>query len=166
MHLPASAVLFSGVSIDGGEFFPGDSCIKPVGKKPCFPTPVRAAAHPYNAPTMFQFLQYYARYQGFRSSLGGLPAWGRALLFLLALPGLLLMALSILALVVSILALLLLTLPVYRLLSGAAASDQATGVDSVEPPDPFTGRRHVDVTIIEDSSEPQPRKALDADSHG
>jgi hypothetical protein len=46
-----------------------------------------------------------------------LPAWARLLLTLAALPGIVLIALSILAFLVSLLALLLLTVPLYRFLT-------------------------------------------------
>ena len=107
---------------------------------------------------MFQVFNYYSRFQGVRGQLGGLPQWARFVLALFALPGILLLGLSILALLVSILALLLLTAPVYRLLmyvtgSGAAETEQQGSATTTMPPTP-TGepsplRRHIDVTIIE-----------------
>src|SRR4051794_36142141 len=45
-----------------------------------------------------------------------LPSWARLILMLAALPGIVLIALSILAFLVSLLALLLLTVPLYRVL--------------------------------------------------
>ena len=63
---------------------------------------------------MLQLLQYYGRWQGFRGRMSQLPAWARLILLLAALPGVLLIALSILAFLVSLLALLLLTVPLYR----------------------------------------------------
>jgi hypothetical protein len=95
--------------------------------------------------------------------------------FLFAIPGLILLGLSILAVLVSILALLLLTVPVYRLLSAATGATPSAGQYSspqdpqsttrMEPPAPPDGdvfvspadaspppnrnRRHVDVKIIE-----------------
>src|SRR5687767_11857681 len=107
---------------------------------------------------MHQVFNYYSRFQGFRGQVGGLPSWARLVLSIFALPGILLMGLSILAFLVSLLALLLLTAPVYRLLmyvtgSGTAGTErqdsesvtmQAPGVGEPSP-----GRRHIDVTIIE-----------------
>jgi hypothetical protein len=64
---------------------------------------------------MLKIFQYYSQYQGAKGRLMGLPLAARAALVVLALPGLLLAALSLVALVVSLLALLVMTLPVYRL---------------------------------------------------
>jgi hypothetical protein len=64
---------------------------------------------------MVKVFEYYGRAQGVGGRLIGLPFWGRALITLAALPGLILMGLSVLAFGVSLLALLLLTAPVYRL---------------------------------------------------
>src|SRR6059058_6071744 len=66
---------------------------------------------------MFRLLQYYGQWQGFRGRMTQLPAWARLLLTLVAIPGILLIALSILAFLVSLLALLLLTVPLYRFLT-------------------------------------------------
>src|SRR6266498_3499367 len=66
---------------------------------------------------MVRLLQYYGQWQGFRVMGMQLPAWSRLLLMLAALPGIVLIALSILAFLVSLLALLLLTVPLFRLLS-------------------------------------------------
>jgi hypothetical protein len=49
--------------------------------------------------------------------MGQLPAWARLILLAAAIPGSLLLALSILAFLVSLLALLLLTVPLYRFLA-------------------------------------------------
>jgi hypothetical protein len=75
---------------------------------------------------------------------------------IVALPGLILLGLSIVAFIVSLLALLLLTVPVYRLLSalflpqvqpqqGAWAEPEFVNPVSPGP----TGRRHVEVKIVE-----------------
>ena len=68
---------------------------------------------------MLRFLHYFGQFQAFRGRMGGFPGWARVILLLFALPGLLLLGLSIVAVLVSILSLLLLTVPVYRLLSWA-----------------------------------------------
>jgi hypothetical protein len=96
--------------------------------------------------------QYYGKFQGVRGNLLGLPGWARGILFLFALPGILLVALSIVAIVCSLAALLLLTLPVYRVLKALTGSSVvAQEVElSGEPVAVQTGpRRHVDVKIIE-----------------
>jgi hypothetical protein len=66
---------------------------------------------------VFRLLQYYGQWQGFRGRMTQLPAWARLLITLAALPGIVLIALSILAFLVSLLALLLLTVPLYRFLT-------------------------------------------------
>ena len=66
---------------------------------------------------MFQLFEYYGRWQGFRGRMGQLPAWARLILLAAAIPGSLLLALSILAFLVSLLALLLLTVPLDRFLA-------------------------------------------------
>ena len=122
---------------------------------------------------MFRLLQYYGRFQGFRGRLLQLPAWARLLILVAAIPGVLLMALSLLAFLVSLLALLLLTVPLYRLLSavlGIEARPAVTAVPGgvaeeiadpagVEPPvvveTPVEGepaptrRRQIEVKIVE-----------------
>lgn len=118
---------------------------------------------------MLKLLQYYGKYQSARGALGGMPGWARAVLLIAALPGILLLLLSVLALCVSLLALLLLTVPVYRLL-GAVSGERPEpaetippegSVDFVEPAEPVEpstevptepqrqGRRQIEVKIIE-----------------
>jgi hypothetical protein len=98
---------------------------------------------------MHQLFQYYGRFQGFRGNLLGLPGWARGILFLLALPGILVLALSILAVVCSLGALFLLTVPAYRLLKAMTdpRQEQAAFIEPAVIGSP--GRRHVDVRIIE-----------------
>ena len=102
---------------------------------------------------MYRAFHYYSRYQGLRGNVSSLPQWGKPLLFLAALPGILLIALSIVLFLVSLLALLLLTAPVYRVLQALAHKPVAAEVDSPRGPDPFveqTGpRRQVDVKILD-----------------
>ena len=66
---------------------------------------------------MWRLLRYYGKVQGVRGNLTGLPRPALWILLIFALPGLILLGLSLVAVAVSILALLLLTMPVYRLLS-------------------------------------------------
>ena len=112
---------------------------------------------------MLRFLQYFGQFQAFRGNLTRLPGWARFILFVLAVPGLVLLALSLFAAGVSILALLLLTVPAYRLLSGLAGQRVETPVESPGSmesifgisPESVTGspaRRHVDVKIVEPES--------------
>jgi hypothetical protein len=105
---------------------------------------------------MIQFVNYYGRFQGVKGKVTGLPFLARLVLVILALPGLILLGLSIVAFIVSLFALLLLTVPVYRLLSalflprveqqqGAWAEPEFMSPVSPGP----TGRRHVEVKIVE-----------------
>jgi hypothetical protein len=98
---------------------------------------------------MQQLFEYYGRFQGVRGNLLGLPGWARVILFLLALPGIVALALSIAAVLCSLAALFLLTVPAYRLLrmltDGPVASPPSQQTAAADSP----GRRHVDVRIIE-----------------
>ena len=99
---------------------------------------------------MQQLFEYYGRFQGFRGNLLGLPAWARVILFILALPGILALALSIFAVVCSLAALFLLTVPAYRLLRAMTVRSGETSGGPMEPAVVGSpGRRHVDVRIIE-----------------
>ncbi len=107
---------------------------------------------------MMRLLHYYARFTQVRGGLTGLPGWGRLLMAIAALPGLLCILLSILVFAVSITLLLLLTVPVYRLVQLVAGgrSLPPQGVEVTIPADfqpvpdaPRGPRRHIDVTIVE-----------------
>ena len=94
--------------------------------------------------------EYYGKFQGMRGSLLGLPGWARGILFVLAIPGILALALSIMLVLCSLAALLLLTVPAYRILRVLTVRPQTgdvapAGVVAAES----SGRRHVDVRIIE-----------------
>jgi hypothetical protein len=113
---------------------------------------------------MLQFIQYYGQFQGFRGRVSTLPGWGRFLLVIAAIPGLVLLALSILVFGVSLTALLLLTVPVYRLVTFLGGANQprrevvvgeevdeqvvidAAPAGASAPP---SGRRHVEVKIVD-----------------
>jgi hypothetical protein len=106
---------------------------------------------------MIQFLNYAGRFQTVKGRVTGLPFIARLILVIVAVPGLILLGLSIVAFIVSLFALLLLTVPVYRLLSAVflpqvqpqqgAWDDQPEFVNPVSPGP--TGRRHVEVKIVE-----------------
>ena len=83
---------------------------------------------------MFKLLQYYGKYQSARGVLGDMPGWAKLLLFAAALPGILLILLSLLAFGVSILALLLLTVPLYRILKSLTGSPAAQDIDAEHVP--------------------------------
>ena len=113
---------------------------------------------------MSRVVEYTTRFQGVRSQLVGLPAWARGVVLLAALPGLILISLSILAFLVSIAALLLLAVPAYRLMqwmTGAGRSTEAsTGGVVVEQGGSYDspGRKRVEATIID------PAAVIDADA--
>jgi hypothetical protein len=113
---------------------------------------------------MSRIFQYYGQYQSLKGGMGLIPGWGRVLLVVAAIPGLVLLALSILAVGVSILALLLLTVPAYklvRLLSGSSGSNRRTTVEGVivepaEAPRPSSPFGH-QVFVGDVANEPEPR---------
>jgi len=94
---------------------------------------------------MFRFIQYYGKFQNARGSLTDLPPWGKFLIGLAAIPGVVIALLSIVGLGVSILALLLLTVPVYRLVRA---------IGSLGPRRPIEGELMDDV-VIEDPGQYQ-----------
>ena len=116
---------------------------------------------------MIRVVEYFGRAQRFRGTLIGLPGWARAILVVAALPGLIALSLSLLAVLVSLSALLLLTVPTYRLLwtvtGGRHSNDGGGQVSETFDPavamgfpgvgDPLSGRRHVDVKIVEPASD-------------
>ena len=107
---------------------------------------------------MIQIVNYFGRFQTVKGRVTGLPFFARLILTIFALPGLILLGLSIVAFVVSLFALLLLTVPVYRLLSALflpqvqsqqGAWDAPEGPEFTSPVSPSPGRRHVEVKIVE-----------------
>jgi Flp pilus assembly protein TadB len=99
---------------------------------------------------VFQVFNYIGRFQTARAGFSGLPAWARFLVFLAAIPGVVLAVLSILGLVVSIFVLCLLAVPVYRLLRLVCFTRQ-NQAETSELTDVATpsGRRRVDAKIVE-----------------
>src|SRR4051812_8113090 len=104
--------------------------------------------------------------------MGQLPAWARLILLAAAIPGSLLLALSILAFLVSLLALLLLTVPLYRFLTrlcgvrpGVVVPAGTHGFGPVpEGMEPVVEEARVapaavhETTVVEASSEPRPAR--------
>jgi hypothetical protein len=90
---------------------------------------------------------YSGRFGSLRGQFGALPQWARTIVAIAAIPGLALMALSILAFGVSILALLLLTVPVYSALQKLTGRPRSSQTDTIEVSSP--GSRRVEATIIE-----------------
>ena len=100
-----------------------------------------------------EFQNAYGRWSSARSGFSTLPPLARMILFVLALPGIALAALSLVLFIVSILALLLLTVPAYRVLSavfggGAPAGPSESG-ESLFDPEPSPGRKQVEVRVVE-----------------
>ena len=96
---------------------------------------------------MIRFENYSGRFGTLRGQFGALPNWARFLVGIAAIPGLVLLALSILAFGVSILALLLLTVPVYsalKKLTGRSVPESSGTVEVAAP-----GAKRVEATIIE-----------------
>ena len=89
-------------------------------------------------------IEYIGKVNVVRGNLMGLPQWARAILLLVATPGLIALALSILLVICSVAALLLVAVPVYGLLRMLTSPSQRATM-TIETP----SRRHVDVKIIE-----------------
>ena len=109
---------------------------------------------------MIQIVNYFGRFQTVKGRVTGLPFFARLILTIFALPGLILLGLSIVAFVVSLFALLLLTVPVYRLLSAVVSPRRVSDSTANQTPDFVSAeqasggyasgpRRHVDVKIID-----------------
>ena len=107
---------------------------------------------------MQKVFRIYGQYQGLRGNVTGLPSWGKPVLLVAALPGILLLiasvALLIVLFLVSILALLLLTVPVYRVLRAFAPKSVAAEVEAPKGEEVFVQqsagpRRQVEVKILE-----------------
>ncbi len=85
----------------------------------------------------------------------GLPAWGRMIVLILALPGICLIGLSVLALLASIATLLILTVPPYALLRRLTAPSTDRGVRPeraatvAESFGPRSPARRVQATVVE-----------------
>ena len=100
---------------------------------------------------MYQLLEYYGRWQGLKGRMAQLPSWARLLIGIAAIPGILCIALSILAFLVSLAALLLLTVPLYRVLKWVTGTGQDASAETQTVVDPFEGerRKRVDATVVE-----------------
>jgi hypothetical protein len=79
------------------------------------------------------------------TALTGLPAWARAIVFVLALPGICLIALSLVFLLASIATLLLLTIPAYSLLRRLVGPKRIGGNPGVQV---ARQSRRVDATVV------------------
>jgi hypothetical protein len=103
---------------------------------------------------MIEFTRYYGRFNDFRGSLGGLPAWARGIVTIAAVPGAILLALSIVMFLVSLSALLLLTVPVYSLLRNLTAASSGTAPTDLSPSSP--GAKRVEATVLPDPAPDRP----------
>ena len=102
---------------------------------------------------------YYRSPDGFRdlrgamlTSVTGLPAWARTIVMVLALPGICLAALSVLALLASIATVLLLTVPAYVLLRrvvGLFGESRGTNLADVEAQTEPRPARRIETTVVE-----------------
>ena len=95
---------------------------------------------------MSRFVQYYGSWRQVQGNLFGLPSWARTVVAIFAIPGVILIGLSIVALGVSILALLLLTVPVYRLMRFLVGTQPPSPPFDAGRPDMIEG------TIVPDDS--------------
>ena len=86
---------------------------------------------------MFRLLQYFGKFQSAKGALTGLPGWAKGIVFILAVPGLILILLSIAAFLVSMLALFLLTIPAYRCLRWITGASNSTTREQFVPADDF-----------------------------
>jgi hypothetical protein len=100
-----------------------------------------------------RFSVYASRFEGVRGNVFGLPAWARVLVLIAAIPGIVLLALSVVLFLVSLSALFLLAAPVYGMLRRLTVRE--TGNFSGEVPE----RRHAAARVIEDAER-------QADGHG
>jgi hypothetical protein len=110
---------------------------------------------------MFRLLQYYTRYQGVRGCLGSMPGWARAVVAIFALPGILLIALSLVVFCVSLIALLLLTVPVYRLLKWLTGSEGAPAWPGEMPGEGMTVDANTAVLEASQVASDQPRRQVE-----
>ncbi len=115
---------------------------------------------------MQRLFHYYNRYTGIKGGFSSLPGWARSLVALAAIPGILLLVLSILAAVVSIAVLSLLTVPVYKLVSWVAGTarrdDDNIIAATVGPIEDVEIEPQIEV-IPSDlaASQPRPRRQID-----
>ena len=112
---------------------------------------------------MLRLIQYFGKYQSAKGAFGGLPFWARGIIFILAIPGLILILLSTVAFLVSVLALFLLTIPVYRLFRGVLGSSGSPDNEQFVPAEEFHEVMSQFVQIesgLVDGQEPTGRKTV------
>jgi hypothetical protein len=99
---------------------------------------------------MSRVVRYYARFRDVQGDLNGLPAWARGIFIVIALPGIILVGLSIVALVVSVAALLFLAVPAYAFLRSVTGANRMRESGLMAGADPWRNEaKHVDVKVRE-----------------
>jgi hypothetical protein len=99
---------------------------------------------------MMRVTEYYGRWNDVRGQLTGLPQWARFIVGVAAVPGVVLLLLSILAFAVSVLALLLLTVPVYALMKRLTTFGSGSPVPAERTQaEPSPGVKRVEATVVE-----------------
>ena len=94
------------------------------------------------------FTEYYGKFQGFRGNFGGVPPWGRAILSIAAIPGVLVVIAGVLALLAGIALILLFTIPIYRVLKLLTPAPVAGGETAVSEDFGSSGRKAVESRIV------------------
>jgi hypothetical protein len=94
-----------------------------------------------------RFQAYVGRFDGVRGGVIGLPGWARFVVFIAAIPGLILAALSIALFLITILALLLLAAPVYSMLR--RLTRQTPSETEVEAIGGYSERRPASARVID-----------------
>jgi hypothetical protein len=105
---------------------------------------------------------YFTRFQSARGGFGSLPPLARSIVALFAVPGIVLLGLSILLGFVSILVLLLLTVPVYQVLQAVFGSRRPMAGSAVSENPLFSFLGQMAANETGGSSESPGRKQVDA----
>ena len=94
------------------------------------------------------FTEYYGKFQGFRGNFGGVPPWGRAILSLAAIPGMIIVIAGVIALLAGIALILLLTIPLYRVLKMLSPAPAAPSETVVSEDFGGAGRKAVESRVV------------------
>ncbi|MDB5355100.1 MAG: hypothetical protein JWN24_1553 [Phycisphaerales bacterium] len=112
---------------------------------------------------MSRFVGYYSRFNDLKGDLTGLPPWARTVFVAFALPGIALLALSIVAVIASVAVLLAVCIPVYTLLRALTARGRSAAEG--EPETWPRQVKHVDATVrdadlIAPDEQPNPQEQM------